>query len=125
MYKFLSVCFHLSCIILFLLGIYLELKSLGYMVTLCLTGKLPNYFPKRLNYFTFSPTIHESSNFSMLSQILFYVFDYNNYGGRWNVLHCGLICISVIANLKNIFMCLLASCKIVLQKCHLYLLIFN
>lgn len=54
----------------FLLGIDPGLKLLGYMVTLCLTEELPNSFPKRLTVFMFSQAMHESSDFSTLSQML-------------------------------------------------------
>lgn len=53
----------------FLLGTGTGLKLLGYMVTLRLTEELPNSFPKRLNCFVFSLAMHESSDFSMLSQM--------------------------------------------------------
>lgn len=54
-------------LILFLLGLYLGVESLGHMVTLGfqLFEALPDCFPKWLHHFTFLPAVHVHFSFSI------------------------------------------------------------
>ena len=76
-----DICFHF-------LDIYLVVKLLDHMVTLC--KYLKNFFPKWLDHFALPLAMNEGSNFSTsLTIIIFCLFEYSHTVGCQVVSHCG------------------------------------
>lgn len=76
----------------FLMSIYLGVKLLGHMVTLCLSFReTVKLFAKVDAPFIFPSAMYEHSNFSTSSIILIIVclFNYNHLNGSVMVSHCG------------------------------------
>ena len=78
-------------------GIHVEVELLRHVVILHLTfwGNFRLWFPQWLQYFTFLPTVHKGSNFSMsLPTLLFFLFfffffNYSHPSVCELIPHCG------------------------------------
>lgn len=95
----------------FLLSKYLRVESLGHMEGVFIyLRKLPNSFPKCLNYFKFSPTAYESPRSSTCPPAWTRpAISATRIGLQWYLLVV-LICIFVMKNnVENLFLCLFAT----------------
>lgn len=99
----------------FLMGTYLMVGLLAYMVILCLIlEELLDCFPKGLHYFKFPPAVCESSDLSIFLLMLVFIWlcDFSQPGGYEVVLTVVLIYTSLMTNEWNIvFRYLLAICR--------------
>lgn len=106
MYKSLTV--H---VLLFLMHKHLGVQYLDGLVGQILTfKKLPKHVPHCLYHFTFLGAVCESSSSSTSFPTLGMVslFNFNNSNGYVLCLMVGLICISLMTNYVDLFMCLIA-----------------
>lgn len=72
------------------------------------TRKLPDHSPKHLCHFISLGAIHEASSFSTFLNDTCHIclIDYSHLCGCEVSFHCGMICISLMANVvQHLFMC--------------------
>ena len=92
----------------FLLGIYLGVKLLGHMITICLifSDFSNNHFPKQLHHFAFPLAMYEGFSFSTSSSttIIIHLSGKSNFNEFKVEFHCGFgeISIQILCSFKKV-----------------------